>query len=112
MGVYQLVEDLTPCLELAFLDREIPSKDTQSVMLDFLKRQLGPHTVESQPTLRVSTGIFDRSAHVLLVYVLLDVSSIPTIGDSNLLVEKLVAQHQANDERHFLATHRRGWVYP
>jgi hypothetical protein len=91
MGVYQLVEDLTPRLELAFLDGEVPSKDTQSIMLDFLKRQLGPHTVKSQPTLRVSTGIFDRSAHVLLVYVLLDVSSRTTGGESGLLVKELVA---------------------
>jgi hypothetical protein len=45
MGVYQLVEDLAPRLELAFLDSEIPSKDTQSVMLDLLARQLGPYTV-------------------------------------------------------------------
>jgi hypothetical protein len=91
MGVYQLVEDLTPRLEFAFLDGEIPSKDTQSIMLDFLERQLGPYTVKDQLTLRVSTGIFDRSAHVLLVYVLLGVSSRTTGGGSGLLVEKLVA---------------------
>jgi len=46
MGVYQLVEDLAPRLELAFLDSEIPSKDTQSVMLDFLKRQLGSDIIK------------------------------------------------------------------
>jgi hypothetical protein len=74
MSVYQLVEDLAPRLELAFLDSEIPSKDTQSIMLDFLERQLVSLTFKGQLTLRVSTGIFDRSAHVLLVYVLLEVS--------------------------------------
>jgi hypothetical protein len=91
MGVYQLVENLTPRFEFAFLDGEIPSKDTQSIMLDFLERQLGSYTVKDQLTLRVSTGIFDRSAHVLLVYVLLDVSSRTTGGESGLLVKKLVA---------------------
>jgi len=111
MGVYQLVEDLAPRLELAFLDSEIPSKDTQSVVLDFLERQFGPYTIKSQLTLRVSTGILDRSAHVLLVYVLLDVSSISSGGRPDLLVEKLVAQHQADDKRHFLATHRRRRIY-
>jgi hypothetical protein len=91
MGVYQLVENLTPRFEFAFLDGEIPSKDTQSIMLDFLERQRGSYTVKDQLTLRVSTGIFDRSAHVLLVYVLLDVSSRTTGGESGLLVKKLVA---------------------
>ena len=91
MGVYQLVENLTPRLELAFLDSEIPSKNTQSVMLYRLIRQFSPHVIEVQLTLRVSTGIFDRSAHVLLVYVLLDVSSRPEGGEFDLLVEKLVA---------------------
>lgn len=46
MGVYQLVEDLAPRLELALLDSQIPSKDTQSVMLDFLERQLGSDTIK------------------------------------------------------------------
>jgi len=44
-------------------------------MLYCLIRQFSPHIFDVQLTLRVSTGIFDRSAHVLLVYVLLRVSS-------------------------------------
>ena len=91
MGVYELVEDLAPRFEFAFLDSEIPTKATQSVMLDLLQRQLGPYTDQGRLTLRVSTGIFERSAHVLFVYVLLNVSSSPDGGEFDLLVEKLVA---------------------
>jgi hypothetical protein len=91
MSVYQLVEDLAPRLELAFLDGKIPVQGTQSVMLDLLDRQLVSDNPRGQLTLRVSTGIFDRSAHVLLVYVLLNVSSRPTGGKIDLLIKKLVA---------------------
>jgi hypothetical protein len=91
MSVYQLVEDLAPRLELAFLDSEIPVQGTQSVMFDLLNRQLVSRTPRGQLTLRVSTGIFDRSAHVLLVYVLLNISSRPTADAFYLLVKKLVA---------------------
>jgi len=111
MSVYQLVEDLAPRLELAFLDGEIPAKGAQSVMLYCLIRQFSSYIIDGQLTLRVSTGIFDRSAHVLLVYVLLQVRSDPTGDRFDLLIEKLVAEHQPNDERHFFATHRRWWVY-